>query len=132
MTGFKDGAQDAPLAGDDDSEDSEPEAAVSQSTARTEESRESPRQPDRTTEVSSSEQLPWLLRRSSITDEREKTVQLHQQQTTIDREREVKSDVEGRLGESVEKADLREAALLVGLRHESEVVDLLREWGYDF
>jgi len=32
---------------------------------------------------------------------------------------------------SVKKADLREAALLIGLNHLNEVSDQLREWGYD-
>jgi len=74
--------------------------------------------------------LPWIHRRGSITDGREKTVQLHLQASTVDAERSGKSDVEQLLGESVKKADLREAALLVGLEHADEVADVLREWGY--
>jgi len=78
----------------------------------------------------STTRLPWIHRRSSITDGREKTVQLHLQADTVDAERAGKSDVERLLGESVKKADLREAALLVGLEHEDEVAEVLREWGY--
>jgi len=74
--------------------------------------------------------LPWIHRRSSITDGREKTVQLHLQDSTVDAERSGKSDVEQLLGESVKKADLREAALLVGLNHTDDVAEVLREWGY--
>ncbi|RQG93720.1 hypothetical protein [Natrarchaeobius oligotrophus] len=76
--------------------------------------------------------LPWIYDRDGITDGRAKTVQLHLQQTSLDRERSVRSDIEAEFGESVKKADLREAALLVGLEHSDDVADQLREWGYDF
>lgn len=74
--------------------------------------------------------IPWILRRNSITDGREQTVQLHLQESTLDVQRTQKIAVESRLGESVRKADLREAALLVGLQHTDAVVDVLEEWGY--
>jgi hypothetical protein len=74
--------------------------------------------------------IPWILRRSSITDGREQTVQLHLQEETLNVQRTQKSTIETRLGESVRKADLREAALLVGLQHTDDVVDVLEEWGY--
>lgn len=76
-------------------------------------------------------QLPWIYERNSITDGREKTVQLHLLSDSLDRERQQKSTVEDELGENVKKADLREAALLVGLEHVDEIADQLREWGYD-
>lgn len=74
--------------------------------------------------------IPWILRRNSITDGRDQTVQLHLQEETINVQRKQKSLIEARLGESVRKADLREAALLVGLQHTDDVVDVLKEWGY--
>lgn len=74
--------------------------------------------------------IPWLLRRNSITDGREQTVQLHLQEQTLDLQREQKTRVEAELGEGVRKADLREAALLVGLQQLDDVADVLREWGY--
>lgn len=74
--------------------------------------------------------IPWILRRNSITDGREQTVQLHLQEETMNVQRTQKSLIESRLGESVRKADLREAALLVGLQHTDDVVDVLKEWGY--
>jgi hypothetical protein len=74
--------------------------------------------------------IPWVLRRNSITDGRDQTVQLHLQKETMDVQRKQKSLVEARLGESVRKADLREAALLVGLQHTDDVVDVLKQWGY--
>lgn len=75
---------------------------------------------------------PLDLQRDSITDGRAKTVQLHLQETTLDHQCQTKSDVEGELGESVKKADLREAALLVGLERIDDIADQLRGWGYDF
>ncbi|GEM_PF-703539 len=74
--------------------------------------------------------IPWILRRSSITDGREQTVQLHLQESTLELQREQKTEIEAQLGESVRKADLREAALLVGLQQSDDVIDVLREWGY--
>ena len=75
--------------------------------------------------------IPWVLRRNSITDGRDQTVQLHLQEETMNVQRKQKSLIEARLGENIRKADLREAALLVGLQHTDDVVDVLREWGYD-
>lgn len=75
--------------------------------------------------------IPWVLRRNSITDGRDQTVQLHLQEETMNVQRKQKSLIEARLGESVRKADLREAALLVGLQRTDDVVNVLKEWGYD-
>ncbi|AGB37058.1 hypothetical protein [Natronococcus occultus] len=76
--------------------------------------------------------LPWIYSRDSISDDRPKTVQLHLQESTLDHQRETRRSLESELGESVKKADLREAALLVGMTRTDEVADVLREWGYDF
>jgi hypothetical protein len=82
-----------------------------------------------TSETAASD-IPWILRRNSITDGREQTVQLHLQKETLNVQRTQKSRIESQLGESVRKADLREAALLVGLQQTDDVVDVLKEWGY--
>jgi len=147
MTGFKSGSAGDPFSSsdaDNDSEDDESEmleTPASTSTTRTENKSESSadhdqrRDDDRDETISngpSSTGLPWIYERNSITDGRAQTVQLHLQQSTLDRQREGKMDVEAILGESIKKADLREAALLVGLEHTDEVADQLREWGYDF
>ncbi|WP_226043466.1 hypothetical protein [Natrinema sp. DC36] len=143
MTGFKSGASgDDPFSsdGDDDEGDAEPvESESSTSTdaaSRPDPSDDRDRRRDDRDETSStapsSSGLPWIYERNSITDGRAQTVQLHLQQSTLDQQREGKTDVEAVLGESIKKADLREAALLVGLEHVDEVADQLREWGYDF
>lgn len=131
MGGFKSGAADDDWGEETDDQEND--------TGGREDSQEPVSEPDprssrdATQEVrkeSSTPQLPWIHRRNSITDGREKTVQLHLQESTVDTERSSKSDAEEALGESVSKADLREAALLVGLEHVDEVAELLKEWGY--
>ncbi len=74
--------------------------------------------------------LPWLFTRDSITDGRERTVQLHLQIATVDRQRRVRSTLEDGLDDRVSKADLREAALLVGLADPDGVTAVLEAWGY--
>jgi len=121
MTGFKSGASD-----DDPLEDDGEKADEPSPTAENNGPDESPvSEPDSST----SSGLPWIYARNGITDGRARTVQLHLQQSTLERERGALSDVD--IDESVNKADLREAAYIVGMRHLSEVADQLREWGYD-
>jgi len=126
MTGFKDGAStDDPF----DRSDEDPESTTSVAESGLDEPLQSSTEE---TQVGSTDTgLPWIYERSSITDGREKTVQLHLQDDTVDQQREVKTDVEMLIDESVKKADLREAALLVGFNHSEEVAAKLREWGYD-
>ena len=83
------------------------------------------------TDSATSSGLPWIYQRSSITDGRAKTVQLHLQQETLGKERDVKTEIESQIGETVNKADLREAAYLVGLAHLKDINDQLSEWGYN-
>ena len=126
MTGFKDGAStDDPFSGND--EQNEPTTSTAESGL----DEPLPSSNEETSAVSTNTGLPWIYERSSITDGREKTVQLHLQDDTVDKQREVKTDVETLINESVKKADLREAALLVGFQHSEEVAAKLREWGYD-
>lgn len=147
MNGFKDGAStDDPFGDTEEKEETEHEDANSQSSPDTDHSGADTDdqetsdgtgigeadQPVETTKTSSSSGLPWIYERTSITDGRAKTVQLHLRSSTLDEQRQGLADVEGLLGESVKKADLREAAFIVGLNHLNEVSDTLREWGYDF
>lgn len=139
MGGFKEGTVNGWDEEDEENEDdSEPGiATVDDATDAGEtEASSSPLDSDSDTDSQNrvgdthSSNIPWILRRNSITDGREQTVQLHLQEETLDMQRTQKSTIESRLGESVRKADLREAALLVGLQHTDDVVDLLEEWGY--
>ncbi|WP_135305621.1 hypothetical protein [Haloarcula amylovorans] len=132
MTGFKSGASDDDPLGSSDTETDEAAEADERQQQETV-SRDSINDDMTTsteTESSTSGGLPWLYSRSSITDGREKTVQLHLQQSTLDLERAARRDIE--IDDTVKKADLREAAVIVALdRHLEDVADKLREWGYD-
>ncbi|WP_144926853.1 hypothetical protein [Halorubrum salsamenti] len=137
MGGFKEGTVNGwePDDGDDsgtdsaasvaDPDETEPEAPPSEVDSDFESTSQSDRESGSTTAA-----IPWVLRRNSITDGREQTVQLHLQESTLDVQRKRKTAIENRLGESVRKADLREAALLVGLQETDAVIDVLEEWGY--
>lgn len=142
MAGFKEGNVDGWDAEDDDpapdssapddridASDDRLDASESGSVQSETGSRSGSESRDRSSGPTSSD-IPWVLRRNTITDGREQTVQLHLQQNTLDTQRRRKTTIEDRLGESVRKADLREAALLVGLQHTDDVVDVLEEWGY--
>jgi hypothetical protein len=141
MNGFKSGASsDNPFA--DDSDGTSEGDNVDETTA-SDESDESDEKPhaqsspptDSGTNTASTPAnqttLPWIYARDSITDGRSKTVQLHLQDSTLETQRKTKTAVENELGSSIKKADLREAALLVGMSHIDEVADVLSEWGYD-
>ena len=130
MAGFKKGSVDG--WGDDSDDEA---VTVDQNETHAEEATGSPSGEQLGEQPTASPQelsprLPWIHRRSSITDGRENTKQLHLQDSTVAVEREQRSEIESLLGESVKKADLREAALIVGLAHVDEVAEQLEEWGY--
>ena len=135
MAGFKSGAADDEWGdtADDAAEQTESETTdqspLDEPTETEADPMEEPGSVTGTTRQQSTD-FPWVLMRNSITDGRDKTVQLHLQDSTIDAQRDARRSVEDGLGENVKKADLREAALLVGLRHTAEIESVLREWGY--
>ncbi len=140
MTGFKEGASSddpflsEPLEVEEEEGDEEEENVESATTQVSTSDLDGLKEGGNETTSSSgaSGGLPWIYDRDSITDGRAKTVQLHLQESTLDEQRKIKSAIEADLGESIKKADLREAALLIGFQHLDEVGDQLREWGYDF
>lgn len=142
MSGFKTGASPDPYDDEDgegDSEDGEEdvgdpedvhgvrESATTDDVGGTERTRDS----HQSTESSATQTVPWRFRRSGITDGRPETRQLHMQEETFQQEDHARRDLREQLGEKPKKADLREAAYLVGMRHLDEVADVLQEWGYD-
>lgn len=139
MAGFKDGSVDSWENNTEDEDTENAEAKTDAGADNTEPDQESTTvdrtsgdHPPSTMTGNPVQRLPWIHRRNSITDGRENTKQLHLQDSTVDFEREQQSEIETILGESVTKADLREAALLVGLTHVDEVAEQLQEWGYAF
>jgi len=138
MGGFKHGTADDDWGSTADeaesTAESEPETGDTESTAEpptNNKQNTTIRSTSESVTQSSRRNLPWVLTRNSITDGRDQTVQLHLQQSTVSTQREAIRTLEANLGEQVKKADLREAALLVGLQHTDEIATTLREWGYD-
>lgn len=134
--GFKTGvSSDDPLGGNDDA-DQDTEAGAADETGA-EEGQEMTSDTDHESGStddsvvgSTSSSLPWIYARNSITDGRDRTVQLHLQASTVETQTTVRNELEAQLDENVRLADLREAAMLVGLTHTDEVVSTLQKWGY--
>lgn len=76
--------------------------------------------------------IPWVLRRSSVKDDRPNMTQFFLQESTDRAEREFQREVEDILEKDVYLLDLREAAYQVAMEHPDEVAAVLREWGYDY
>lgn len=78
------------------------------------------------------EEIPYLLRRNQVKDQR-KTVGFGLQKETRDLEddilREVKADLDI---ETLPATNLREAAYLAGLQDKERLKQILLEWGYQF
>ncbi|WP_336359038.1 hypothetical protein [Haloarcula sp. CGMCC 1.6347] len=124
MTGFKSGASDDDPLGSNTEDDGD-----SNDTPAMSDSEVSAQGGEDVGGTPTTSSLPWIYARNGITDGRARTVQLHLQQSTLDEEQAALRDVD--IDESVNKADLREAAYLVGLANLDAVADQLREWGYD-
>lgn len=74
----------------------------------------------------------YVLRRSTVKDERNTIREFYLRDEFVEGERELKSAVENALGADVSKFDLREAAYAVAQRHPDEVAALLEAWGYEY
>jgi DNA-binding SARP family transcriptional activator len=76
--------------------------------------------------------VPWVLRRDAVKDDRPHVHQLFVRDDTDGRARRAESRLEERLDMDVYRLDAREAIYLVGMDHLDEVAELLEEWGYNF
>lgn len=91
----------------------------------------SPDAPDVTTNEEE-EEIPYLLRRNQVKDQR-KTVGFGLQKETRDLEDEILREVKADLDiETLPATDLREAAYLAGLQDKERLKQILLEWGYQF
>ena len=77
-------------------------------------------------------EIPWVLRRGSVKDDRPNVTQFFLRDETDAAERRFKNEVEEIIDADVYTLDLREAAYLVAMRHPEEVAEELRAWGYDY
>ena len=79
-----------------------------------------------------SAEIPWVLRRGSVKDDRPNVTQFFLRDETDRGEQRLKADVEERLDGDVYTLDLREAAYRIAMRHPDEIAEELRSWGYDY
>jgi hypothetical protein len=82
--------------------------------------------------VTSRDELPFVLRRDKVKDERPEVHQLFVQRSTHDRAVEAERTLENRLGVDLSRTDAREAIYLAGMAQLDDAEAILREWGYDF
>jgi len=121
MTGMKQGAGENPFADDDSAkgDGSAVEEEASEPTTEAEDQSAS-RQPM---------QIPYKFRRDGVQDGRNR-VPLFLQPETKTAERETLRDLEDHFDDDVSLTDLREALVMVGLKHREEIEEQLEEWGY--
>lgn len=125
---MKTGAGDDPFAepDEDDPVEQEPEnpeeAEPDTATAATE-----------TDDSPAKEDIPWVLRRSAVKEDRDNVHQFFLRDEYADREEELRSEVADILGmrtKDVKKLDLREAMFAVV--DAEEIAAELDEWGYEY
>jgi hypothetical protein len=75
--------------------------------------------------------IPYLLRRSNVKDDRTDVAFALRDDTRTEAEATL-ANIKRELDTKVYSSDFREAAFLVGLQHTDEVVELLRDWGYEY
>lgn len=114
----------------DDDEASEPEQ-----TADTD-SRDDSTEPisdGQETDVSglSRDELPFILRREKVKDERPEVHQLFVQSETHEQAVDAERELEDMLGVDLSRTDARESIYLAGMANLDEAATVLRRWGYD-
>lgn len=77
--------------------------------------------------------LPKILARNSVKDDRDGGVhQLFLYQETADKEKDARRELEDRFDDDIYKLDAREAIYYAGMQNLDDAEELLREWGVDF
>ncbi|MFB6179143.1 MAG: hypothetical protein ABEI77_05405 [Halorientalis sp.] len=79
----------------------------------------------------SREELPFILRREKVKDERPEVHQLFVQDGTHERAVEAERELEAMLDVDLSRTDAREAIYLAGMQHLDDAAAVLRRWGYD-
>lgn len=79
----------------------------------------------------SRDQLPFVLRRDKVKDERPEVHQLFVQRETHEDAVDAERDLQDRLEDDLSRTDAREAIYLAGMTRLDEAESILREWGYD-
>lgn len=80
----------------------------------------------------SRDQLPYILRRDKVKDERPEVHQLFVQEETHSAAISAERDLEDRISDDLSRTDAREAIYRAGMQHLDDAEEILRRWGYDF
>lgn len=138
---MKSGASDDPFAEEEESDQEDGQQGDDVTTADqpsdhdSEASMESEPTTAHKTEQGGQQDLPYVVQRklqnNPIQHERDR-IPFYLRKHVLAGEKDFKRAVEETLEDDVPKADLREAAYIVAQRHVDEVVDELREMGYDW
>lgn len=79
----------------------------------------------------SRDELPLILRRQKVKDERPEVHQLFVQSGTHEQAVDAERELEEMLGVDLSRTDAREAIYLAGMANLDEAASVLRRWGYD-
>ena len=79
----------------------------------------------------SRDQLPYILRREKVKDERPEVHQLFVQEQTHSAAIDAERELEDRIDDDLSRTDAREAIYRAGMQHLDDAERVLREWGYD-
>ncbi|WP_247010586.1 hypothetical protein [Halorientalis litorea] len=126
---MKSGASD-PFADDEQSEDTADESMPERPSETVAEESEPPTGDSESAGLSR-EELPFVLRRERVKDERPEVHQLFVQADTHERAVDAERELESRLDRDLARTDAREAIYLAGMAHLDDAEAVLREWGYD-
>jgi len=126
---MKSGASD-PFADDEQSEDTADESVPERPSETVAEESEPPTDDSESAGLSR-EELPFVLRRERVKDERPEVHQLFVQAETHEQAVDAERELESRLDRDLARTDAREAIYLAGMAHLDDAEAVLREWGYD-
>jgi len=146
---MKSGAGDDPFADDTSDDDPESEQEQPQEPVREESATgqkedhkaasdisDSSPEPSSDTEDSPEEpEIPRIMARSSVKENRDNVLQFFVTEETAQQEDAFERAVADALDIRVKdlmKLDLREAAYLVAMQHPEETADILNDWGYEY
>ncbi|AQL44893.1 hypothetical protein BV210_19235 (plasmid) [Halorientalis sp. IM1011] len=136
-SGERSDPRDSEESEDERSESSDSRAATLEDDAETDPAIEGGTEPEEGSDAAEDDgpldrdELPLVLRRDRVKDERPEVHQLFVQQETHDRAVDAERTLEDRLGVDLSRTDAREAIYLAGMAHLDDAEEILRTWGYD-
>jgi len=132
MAGMKEGPGDDPFADDDEDDDLEPGTGMPE--VDTGDNRTVAEEPDDADESMSTDQIPYVVRRQTVKEDRNRELVIFARDDFADLEDDVRSAVADELGMSnsdVPVTDIREAYIELASRHPGEMAEILDEWGFE-